>query len=296
MAGPILLFGAAGQVGRELTGLARARGIDLAAATRADADITDAAAVGALVEHKRPVLVVNAAAYTAVDRAEQEPELVNAVNAFGASHVAAAAAAVGAALLHISTDYVFDGTRTGPYVETDPIAPLGAYGRSKAEGEALVRTAHTAPIILRTAWVYGRYGHNFLKTMLRLAATREEIRVVDDQVGCPTATADIAEAILAVHRALAQGPLPGGTFHFAGNGATTWYGFAGEILDRLEERTGRRVRLVPIPTAEYPTPARRPANSQLDSTLFATTFGLRAAPRLQRVHACVDALLNDTGD
>ena len=214
---PILVFGAAGQVGRELVGLAASRGIPLEGATRVDADVSDADAVAALIARHRPRLVVNAAAYTAVDKAESDPDAAARGNADGPRVLAEATAAAGLPLLHLSTDYVFDGSKPGAYTEDDPIAPLGVYGRTKAEGEAEVR-ANPRHVILRTAWVYGVYGNNFLKTMMRLAGERDRLRVVADQQGSPTATADIAAAILAIDAALARDPHLAGTFHFVGAG------------------------------------------------------------------------------
>lgn len=293
MSGPILLFGAGGQVGSELAAVARARGVSLRGVTRESADITSPGDVEALVADAKPRLIVNAAAYTAVDRAEQEPDMANAINATGAGNVARAAAAANVPVVHMSTDYVFDGSKTGPYVEDDALAPLGVYGRSKAVGEAQVRAACSNAVILRTAWVYGPYGNNFLKTMLRLAANRDRLRVVADQHGCPTSTADIAEAILAVDRAMIAGETARGVFHFAGDGITTWHAFAEAIVDYQAQWTHKRPPLDAITTADYPTPARRPANSALDSTLFARRFGYRAKPWPERMRETIDILLGD---
>jgi dTDP-4-dehydrorhamnose reductase len=292
VSGPLLVFGAGGQVGQELSALARARGVDLVGLTRAHVDIRDAQAVAAAVEVAKPRLVVNAAAYTAVDKAESEPDLAHAVNAVAPGTIAAAAARPGVPTLHISTDYVFDGSKHGAYGENDPIAPLGVYGRTKAEGEAAVRGAAPTHVILRTAWVYGAYGANFLKTMLRLAGERERLRVVADQHGCPTSTRDIAEAILAVDARLLRDPGAAfGTFHFAGSGRTSWHGFAEAIVAAQAPHTGRRPPVDAIMTADYPTPARRPANSELASDRFAATFDLRAASWRQRTQEVVAALL-----
>lgn len=291
MSQPILLFGAGGQVGQELSALAATRRLPLVGLARAQVDIRDAAAVAAAVAGNAPRLVVNAAAYTAVDRAESEPELAQAVNATAAGAIAEAAARHGVPVLHISTDYVFDGTKTGAYVEEDPIAPLGVYGRTKAEGEAAVRNVAERHVILRTAWVYGAYGANFLKTMLRLAAERDRLRVVADQRGCPTATRDIAEAVLAVDAHLAEVPQTYGTFHFAGTGATSWHGFAEAIVEAQAPATSRRPPVEAITTADYPTPAKRPANSELASDRFAATFGYRAADWRLRAREVVAALV-----
>jgi dTDP-4-dehydrorhamnose reductase len=291
MTAPILVFGARGQVASELLELAANRGIDAKGLAHADADISDLAAVEAAVRAVTPRLVVNAAAYTAVDRAESEEARAFAVNSLGAENVARAAESAGCPVVHLSTDYVFDGTKIGPYVETDGIAPLGVYGRSKAEGEAKVRAANARHVVLRTAWVYGRFGGNFLKTMLRLARERDELRIVADQHGCPTSTRDIAEAILAIDRALAEGNRSFGTYHFAGTGATTWHEFATTIVEVQAAATGRRPIVTAITTAEYPTPARRPANSELDSSLFASDFGIRAEGWRRRTEETVAALL-----
>jgi dTDP-4-dehydrorhamnose reductase len=293
MNGPILVFGAAGQLGNEVMALARARDIETAGCNRARADVTDFASVNAAILAVKPRLVLNAAAYTAVDRAETEPEAAYAANAAGAATIARAAALRQVPVIQISTDYVFDGTKRGAYVETDPIAPLGVYGTTKAAGEAMVRQANPRHFILRTAWVYGRFGANFLKTILRLSRTREELRIVADQHGCPTATQDLAEAVFAIDRALARGIGTPGTYHFAGDGATTWHGFASAIVEAQAQATGRRPKVSAIATADYPTPAQRPANSELDSSLFASVFGVRARPWQTRARETVEVLLNE---
>ena len=270
--------------------LARERRISIVGLTRADVDIRDDGAVAAAIQRTGPRLVVNAAAYTAVDRAETEPDVARAVNTDAAGFIARGAARSGAPMLHISTDYVFDGSKRDAYTETDAIAPLGVYGRTKAEGEAAVRIANPRHVIMRTAWVYGRYGANFLKTMMRLAAERDRLRVVADQRGCPTATLDIAEAILAVDAVLANDPSRNGTFHFAGSGATTWHGFAEAIVAEQAARTGKRPPVDAITTADFPTLARRPANSELASDLFAETFGYRAQAWPARTRQVFDQL------
>ena len=294
MSGALLVFGAAGQVGQELLALAAARDVPVTGVTREQADIADADTVAALIAATRPRLIVNAAAYTAVDRAESEPDAAEAGNVTGPLVLAQAADAAGVPLLHLSTDYVFDGSKHGAYAEDDPIAPLGVYGRTKAEGEARVRAAAARHVILRTAWVYGAYGNNFLKTMLRLAGERDRLRVVGDQHGCPTATIDIAEAILTVDRVLADGWHAYGTFHFAGTGDTSWHGFAEAVVAAQASRTGRRPPVDAITTAEYPTPARRPVNSRLASDRFADTYGYRAAPWRDRVGEVVARMVPPT--
>jgi dTDP-4-dehydrorhamnose reductase len=291
---PIVLFGAAGQLGREICDLAERSGEAVVGFTRAQVDITDRAAVADVLARLEPRLVVNAAAYTAVDRAESDPDAAFAANAIGPQVLATAASQAGVPIVHVSTDYVFDGTKTGAYVEDDPIAPIGVYGRSKAEGEARVRVAAFRHVIVRTAWVYGMHGANFLKTILRLAREREELRVVADQHGCPTATLDLAQAIFAVDRKIAEGGEPWGTFHFAGTGATTWHGFACAIVDAAAALTGKRPQVTAIGTEDYPTAARRPANSELDSSRFAAMFGYRAAPWRARTQDVVRQLLHSS--
>lgn len=287
----ILLFGANGQVGRETSALARARNIDLVAVDRARGDIADPVAVARAFQDVKPTLAINAAAYTAVDKAESDPEAAARGNATGPGLLGERCARENVPLIHISTDYVFDGTKRGAYAEADPIAPLGVYGHTKAAGEAAVRAATERHVILRTSWVYGVYGTNFLKTMLRLAGERDRLTVVADQRGCPTATADIAEALLAVARQVDAGTARFGTYHFAGTGVTTWHGFASVIVAEAARHTGRHPEVAAITTADYPTPARRPANSELESSLFERTFRYRAAPWQSRVREVVDGLL-----
>jgi dTDP-4-dehydrorhamnose reductase len=292
----ILLFGGNGQLGRELTALAGARGAPLRALSRTEADIADPEAVTDAIAAASPSLVVNAAAYTRVDEAETNIEEATRSNAAGPAVLAEACAHSHLPLVHLSTDYVFDGSKTSAYVESDPVAPLGVYGRTKAEGETAVRTRHREHLILRTSWVYGVFGRNMLKTALRLARERDELRFVTDQRGCPTSTADLAEAILHVAPRLAAGEPVFGTYHFAGTGAATWYDFIRHIVATQAELTGRRPRVVPIATAEYPTPARRPANSELDSSAFAATFGFRAAPWRTRIESIVPKLVRNPAD
>lgn len=292
----ILLFGAGGQLGQELVARATFRSVPLQALTRAEIDIADEAAIRGAIARARPSVIVNAAAYTKVDKAESEPDAARRANAIAPALLARAARAADAALVHISTDYVFDGSKTGAYTEADPVSPLGVYGRSKAEGEDAVRAALPRHLIVRTSWVYGAYGHNILKTVLRLAAERDELRFVADQRGCPTSTHDLAEAILGIAPRLAAREPLSGTYHFAGTGATTWHGFVERVVAAQAAFTGRRPRVIPITTADYPTPARRPANSELASGLFAATFGIRAEPWERQVEATVTQLLTHSKD
>jgi dTDP-4-dehydrorhamnose reductase len=287
----ILAFGGTGQLGRELVRAATARQVALRALPRAEADIADAVAVAAALRRWQPGLVVNAAAYTNVDGAESHLTEARRANAVGPAVIAEACAAVGAALIHISTDYVFDGSKIGAYVESDPVCPLSVYGKTKAAGEEAVRRAHQHHVILRTAWLYSEFGHNFVKTVLRLAETRDELRIVADQHGSPTSARELAEAILDIAPRLAAEPRLSGTYHFSAAGATTWHGFATCIVAAAAPITGRQPRVTPITTADYPTPAKRPANSRLDCSLFAQTFGLSPRPWHEAVQATARILV-----
>jgi dTDP-4-dehydrorhamnose reductase len=274
----LLVLGAGGQVGHELTRLAWPADYRLAAFDRAEIDITRQESVTAAVDRERPDIVINAAAYTAVDRAESESEAAWAANCAGPGHLAAACNAVSIPLIHISTDYVFDGSKKGPYREDDPVNPLGVYGHSKEAGDRAVREALAEHVILRTAWVYSAHGHNFVKTMLRVAAERPVLRVVADQIGSPTGAADIAAAIAAVVQRLAAGDRAWGTYHFAGGGAVSWHGFAEAIFALAAPWRGAPPKVEAITTAEYPTPARRPANSVLDCSHIGEAFGIEPRP------------------
>ena len=269
-----LVTGAGGQVGRELV-LRAPSGVELVALDRARLDLTDAAAVDAAFDEHRPDVVLNAAAYTAVDRAEEQPERAFAVNRDGAAHLAAACARHRAALLHLSTDYVFDGTKPSPYAEDDPASPLGVYGQSKWEGEEAIRRTLGRHVTVRVAWVFGPHGHNFVKTMARLAVEREQLRVVADQRGGPTPAAAIAEALWSIARQIGAGADAWGTVHFCGTPTTTWHGLAEAAIDAA--RTLGSVaceRVLPISTADYPTPAARPANSVLACDAVRERWGI----------------------
>jgi len=286
----ILLFGANGQLGQEMVRASAARKMPLVALSHAEADIADAAAVRDAIARHKPALVVNAAAYTKVDLAETELEAARRGNETGPALLGEACAAANTPLVHISTDYVFDGTKPTAYAETDPVSPASSYGRSKAAGEYALRAAAPRHVILRTSWVYGEFGHNFLKTILRLAATRDELRVVADQRGCPTSTADLARAILGIAPRLAAGEEVWGTYHFAGHGVTTFHGFASRIVAAQAPLTGRNPRVTAITSAEFPTPATRPANSELDCSLFARTFGFGGRPWTEETDAITAVL------
>lgn len=274
----ILLLGGNGQLGTELR-RALAPVAELVVTTRtgegtdAALDVADGAAVRALVRDAAPDVVVNAAAYTAVDRAESDEDAAFGANARAPAAMAAACEATGAFLVHYSTDYVFDGAATRPYREDDATSPLGVYGRSKLDGENAIRDSRARHLILRTAWVYAMHGHNFLRTMLRLGADRPELRVVADQIGSPTPAWLIAQTTARL-LAREQGP-PEGIRHLVAAGTTSWYGFAEAIFDEAVTRglLERRPRVVPITTADYPTPARRPAYSVLDTRALESDLG-----------------------
>ncbi|MBO9715300.1 MAG: dTDP-4-dehydrorhamnose reductase [Pseudoxanthomonas sp.] len=277
----LLVVGANGQVGRELRRSLQPLG-EVLSATRdgrlddgsscAVADLSDPASLAGLVADLAPAAVINAAAYTAVDKAESDREVAFQVNAEAPGVLARACAAAGIPLVHYSTDYVFDGQGTRPYHENDPTAPLGAYGASKLAGEEAVRAAGGQHLVFRTAWVYATHGHNFLRTMLRLAGEREELRVVADQFGSPTPAALIAD-VTTVALLAPQGL--SGTWHLTASGHTSWHGFAEAIVDAAVSAglLARAPRVVPIGSAEYPTPAPRPAWSVLDNSRLAGALG-----------------------
>src|SRR5580693_9299829 len=227
----ILVFGAGGQIGREVCRAAWPPRYAILPLDRKAVDITKSAAVSAMLDRETPDLAINLAAFTAVDRAESEPEAAWAVNCAGAAHIAAACDESATPLIHLSTDYVFDGRKAEPYREEDAVGPLGVYGRSKEAGERAVRAAAARHVILRTAWVFGAYGANFVKTMLRLAAQRPVLRVVADQRGCPTAATDIAAALIVIAEHIERSEAKWGTYHFAGARAVSWYGFAEAIFN-----------------------------------------------------------------
>ena len=256
-------------------------------------DLTRPETILPAMEAFKPDVVVSAAAYTAVDRAESEPELVYAINRDGAAAAAAAAARLGVPIIHLSTDYVFDGAKDGAYVETDLPSPQGVYGRSKLEGEHAVAAANPRHLIARTSWIYAPFGSNFVRTMLRLSMERDGLRVVDDQIGCPTYAPDLADAILEVARTWSRdGWRSGhaGVTHFAGPDAVTWCAFARQIVAGAAVRGGRHVEVEAITTEQYPTPAARPANSRLSTARLESLFGLRLPPLDQSLSACLDRL------
>ncbi|WP_238247113.1 dTDP-4-dehydrorhamnose reductase, partial [Methylobacterium iners] len=275
----LLVLGGSGQVGTELQAQSLPEGVRLHAPSRAELDLTDAAALADAVASRPWGAVINAAAYTAVDRAESEVAQAWRLNALAPAVLAAATARAGLPLVQVSTDYVFDGTDTGAYEPEAPIGPRSVYGASKAAGEIAVRSANPRHAILRTAWVVSPHGGNFVRTMLRLAAEREVLRVVDDQHGCPTSATDLAAALIAVALRLAHDPdAPTGTHHCVNAGATTWCGFAQAIVAGSARRGGRTVPIEGIASSAYPTPARRPANSRLSTASLSRAYGLTPRP------------------
>lgn len=272
----LIILGRSGQLATELLRQAPQAGWEVEPLGRDGADFTDPLACAEALGARLPAdAVINAAAYTAVDQAEREEALAHTINAETPGRLAALCAGRNVPFLHVSTDYVFDGRKPSAYVETDPTAPQSAYGRSKRAGEIAVEDAGGLTLIARTAWVYSAHGHNFVRTMLRLGADREVLRVVEDQLGCPTAADELARCLLVAARAMSKGESAGGLYHLAGAGETSWAGFAEAIFALAGPHWKRRPAVTPIPAAEYPTPARRPANSRLDSSRFEAQFGTR---------------------
>jgi len=278
----VLIAGWQGQLARALVEIAPGHAdVEALAVGRPALDICEPATITRAMTDFRPDVIINAAAYTAVDKAESEPEAAFALNRDGARLLAEAAAQRGAAIIHVSTDYVFDGAKPAAYVEDDPTGPLNVYGRSKLEGEIAVRAANPRHLIVRTSWVHSASGANFVKTMLRLAGDRKMVRVVDDQVGTPTYAPHLAEAILELARGMTgagEGDPRWGTYHAAGTGAVSWCGLAREVFRVSGAASGPAAEVEGITTADYPTPARRPANSRLDGTRLRTVHAITLPP------------------
>ncbi|MCW0982261.1 dTDP-4-dehydrorhamnose reductase [Agrobacterium sp. BT-220-3] len=259
---------------------------------RPELDLARPETVAKAIRDAKPDVVVSAAAYTAVDKAENELDMAFTVNRDGARAVARAASDIGVPVIHLSTDYVFDGTKATAYVETDPTGPTSVYGRSKLEGEQAVSEITDNYAVLRTAWVYSEYGSNFVKTMFRLAESRDEVNVVADQFGCPTSANDIAAAIVAIAKKLEEDSAAHlrGVFHLAGTGETNWAEFAKQIFAFSAENGGKPMIIKDITTAQYPTPARRPANSRLDCSKLEEVYGIRLPEWQTSTRAVVAAL------
>jgi len=290
----VFVFGAEGQIARSLREAAtHHRGIVIGHSGRADVDILRADQVEKALDEFAPGIVVNPAAYTAVDKAEAEPELAFAINRDGAAIVAAAAKRRGVPLIHLSTDYVFDGGKDGSYVESDPVDPQGVYGRSKLAGEHAVAQANDCHVILRTSWIYAAFGNNFVRTMIRLSGGGKPLRVVDDQTGCPTYAPDVADAILTIARRIETAGWSSrfaGVTHLAGPDAVTWCQFARMIVDAAPKIGGERAMVEAISTADYPTAARRPRNSRLCCDRLAEIFDVRLPPLQLSLANCLRRL------
>ena len=273
----ILITGAQGQVGKELVSIANQRGFDVIAAGQTELDITQLKNIESYVEAHQPDLVINAAAYTAVNKAEEEQDITYAINRDGTANLAAVSKEKNIPLLHISTDYVFDGTKSEAYSENDAVSPLGIYGISKWQGEETIRQTLPEHIILRVAWVFGAQGNNFVKTMLRLAKDRDELSVVADQFGRPSPAKDIAKTlIILAEQYQKEKTLEWGTYHYCGDEKVSWCGFAKEILKQAKEQglIEKDIKVNAITTAEYQDPTKRPANSMLDCEKIKNTFGI----------------------
>jgi dTDP-4-dehydrorhamnose reductase len=274
----LLLIGKNGQVGHDLAG-PLSELFDVEAFDRSQLDLSRPEDIRKLVRSISPAIIVNAAAYTAVDKAEHDVQMATALNAVAPGVLAEEAKAIGALLVHYSTDYVFDGAKPSAYLETDPVNPLNVYGRTKSDGEAAIRRTGCDHFIFRTSWVFSHRGSNFLLTMLRLGREREELKIVDDQIGAPTSSRTIAHATAQVLRQGIKGSSSlgqnSGTYHMTAAGSVSWFGFAKEIFDRSSALLdGRRPKLLQIPTSDYPTPARRPLNSLLNCDRLKTSFGV----------------------
>jgi dTDP-4-dehydrorhamnose reductase len=288
-----LLLGGSGQVGKELQALATYRDIDVVAPDREALDLGDVSAIEGIIAAEPWSAVINAAGYTDVDRAEAEEAAAFELNAQAPSRLAKETARWKIPLLHISTDYVFDGTKGSPYLETDAVGPLNAYGRSKLAGERQVCATNPQHVILRTAWLFSPYRKNFVKTILRLAGERDRLAVVADQRGCPTAARDVARACLDIALRCASEPqrVPYGVYHYAGEGEATWFEFAQAIVGLASARTGRSPEVGAIATAQYPTPAARPADARLACNAVIGHFGVKVVPWRQALQDTLDRLL-----
>jgi dTDP-4-dehydrorhamnose reductase len=294
----IAIIGRNGQLGWELVRQGGRHGLKMLAFGSADIDVARPESIAGCLQGRSVQLVINAAAFTAVDRAETEKKRAFAVNRDGPANLAGFCAQAGIPLIHISTDYVFDGSKAGAYREDDPVSPIGIYGQSKAAGEIEVRRTKTPHLIIRTAWLYGVRGHNFVKNMLRLGMEKKTVRVVDDQTGCPTYAADLADAILLMtDHILAGKQTRWGTYHYCGAGSVTWCGFAKaifEIAGKYEAFAATRV--IPITSAEYPTPVKRPVYSVLDCSKIKKQFGIRPRPWINSLTDMIDALYAASGN
>lgn len=289
----IAVIGKSGQLARSLAERVQGRDFELVFLGRPELDLEGSETIADAVMTSSPDLVINAAAYTAVDQAEDEPERAALINAIAPGALAQAAHQAGAGFIHVSTDYVYDGSGDRPYVETDPVSPLGVYGRTKLEGEKRALDANPRSVVLRTAWVYSPFGKNFVRTMLDLAQTRDRLTVVADQIGSPTSALDLADAALTIAARWRRDPDCGAgeICHVAGSGETSWCGLAAHALAKSGECGGPSAEVAPIRTSDWPTKAVRPANSRLDCSKFERIFGWRAPDWRQSVDAVVARLV-----
>ena len=287
----LLVVGKSGQLARAIAEVCASSGVDAICLERPDLDLIKPESIERAISRVAPQVILNTAAFTDVDGAELEQETAFDINARGPEHLANICARYGLPLIHISTDYVFDGQSSRPYRPDDPVAPLNVYGQSKAAGEVAVRETLETHVIIRTAWLYSMQGRNFLRTMLRLGEEKDQLSIVDDQTGSPTYAHDLAAGLLTVARMLLdrQEPSHWGTFHMTNAGSTTWFGFAEAIFDAAASNGQRAPDLAPIPTTDYPTPAKRPAFSVLDCQLAEDTFGVRMRPWKEALSACLEA-------
>jgi len=291
----IIVIGKGGQIDTALQAFGDvAPGVEIVRLGRPDIDLSKPETLQAPIRAARPDVIISSAAYTAVDKAESESNLAQAVNGNGPGELARISKSLNVPILHLSTDYVFSGDKDDPYVETDMPAPVSIYGKTKLSGERQIAAATDNHVILRTAWTYSSYGDNFVKTMLRLAENRDEINVVDDQHGCPTYAPEIAHALVTVAQRVAADPDPAlrGVFHLTGQGETTWAEFAVAILAGREARGGKPVKVNRITTDQYPTPAKRPASSRLSGAKLQAIYGLKLNPWRVSLDLCLDRLIN----
>jgi len=290
----LLIIGSKGQLGSELVIECKRNDFSFLALDLPEFNITDPPQVKKTLADFKPSIVINASAYTNVDMAETEPEIAYTVNSDGPANLAVSCDKNRIPIIHISTDYVFDGSKGQPYAESDPVSPLGIYGKSKEKGESKLRSILKQHIILRTSWLYSAYGNNFVKTMLKLGKEKEIIKVVSDQYGCPTCAADLAEAVVDISKQITQNfKIAWGTYHYCGLGITTWHEFAKAIFEIASQYQNYKVSSVEaITTAQYPTKTKRPAFSALDCGLFKKHFGINIKPWQESLEKTIERILN----
>ncbi len=290
----LLIIGSKGQLGSELVIECKRNDFSFLALDLPEFNITDPSQVKKTLADFKPSIVINASAYTNVDMAETEPEIAYTVNSDGPANLAVSCDKNRIPIIHISTDYVFDGSKGQPYAESDPVSPLGIYGKSKEKGESKLRSILKQHIILRTSWLYSAYGNNFVKTMLKLGKEKEIIKVVSDQYGCPTCAADLAEAVVYISKQITQNfKIAWGTYHYCGLGITTWHEFAKAIFEIASQYQNYKVSSVEaITTAQYPTKTKRPAFSALDCGLFKKHFGINIKPWQESLEKTIERILN----